>query len=131
MQPLVENSLYHGIKYKRAKGKIVVTGAMEGDQIHLTVKDNGVGMTSEELERLRTEISKPCKETEAGFGLANVNERIRMNFGTEYGMKITSEKDKGTIVDIWIPAIPMSKKTSGENEVIQNDSMEGEKGGDA
>ena len=131
LQPLVENSLYHGIKYKRAKGKIVVTGAMEGDQIHLKVEDNGVGMTPEELEILRAEISRPCKETEAGFGLANVNERIRMNFGPEYGMKISSEKDKGTIVDIWIPAIPMSQKALSENTVIQNDSMEGEKGEEA
>ena len=131
LQPLVENSLYHGIKYKRAKGKIVVTGAMEGDQIHLKVEDNGVGMTPEELGRLRAEISRPCKETEAGFGLANVNERIRMNFGPEYGMKISSEKDKGTIVDIWIPAIPMSQKALSENTVIQNDSMEGEKGEEA
>ncbi|MGN0413309.1 MAG: sensor histidine kinase [Lachnospiraceae bacterium] len=111
LQPLVENALYHGIKYKRAKGKILVTGVLEKEQIHLKVEDNGVGMTPEELEKLRSEISRPCKETEAGFGLANVNERIRMNFGPEYGMKINSEKDKGTVVDIWIPAEEMPTKT--------------------
>ena len=77
----------------------------------MKVEDNGVGMTPEELEKLRSEISRPCKETEAGFGLANVNERIRMNFGPEYGMKINSEKDKGTVVDIWIPAEEMPTKT--------------------
>ena len=88
---------------------------MEKEQIHLKVEDNGIGMTPEELEKLRAEISRPCKETEAGFGLANVNERIRMNFGPEYGMTINSEKDKGTVVDIWIPAILIQERTSGED----------------
>ncbi len=111
LQPLVENSLYHGIKYKRAKGKIWVTGTMQrgalpgGDRILLCVQDNGAGMDSEEVERLQAEIQKPCKETEKGFGLANVNERIRMNFGMEYGMTIESEKGSGTKVSILIPAV--------------------------
>ena len=113
LQPLVENSLYHGIKYKRAKGKIWIMGEMkrgelpEKDQILLCVQDNGVGMDEEELNRLREEISKPCKETEKGFGLANVNERIRMNFGMEYGMTIESEKGGGTKVSIVIPAVKL------------------------
>lgn len=106
LQPLVENSIYHGIKYKRAKGCITVTGQMEGERILLRVKDDGVGMEEEDLRKLQTEIEKPCKETEKGFGLANVNERIRMNFGAEYGMKIDSVKGKGTCVEIVIPAVP-------------------------
>lgn len=111
LQPLVENSLYHGIKYKRAKGKIWVTGTLqegsspEEDRILLCVRDNGIGMEAEEVTRLQAEIQKPCKETEKGFGLANVNERIRMNFGMEYGMTIESEKGVGTKVRIVIPAV--------------------------
>ena len=73
--------------------------------IVLTVRDNGVGMDEEELEVLRKEIERPCKETEKGFGMANVNERIHMYFGQEYGMTIHSKKGKGTIVEITIPAI--------------------------
>ena len=121
LQPLVENSLYHGIKYKRAKGKICITGEMEQDtlagedRILLCVQDNGVGMDEEELERLRVEISKPCKETEKGFGLANVNERIRMNFGMEYGMTIESQKGSGTKVSVVIPAIRLYEKAAGES----------------
>ena len=83
LQPLVENSLYHGIKYKRAKGVIVVTGKLLGDTVLFQVQDNGVGMEKEELDNLRSEIRKPCQDTGKGFGLANVNERIRMNFGVE------------------------------------------------
>ncbi len=104
LQPLVENSLYHGIKYKRAKGKITIEGGEDGELIRFSVRDNGVGMEKEELERLREEISRPCKETKKGFGLANVNERIRMNFGMQYGMEIHSVKGEGTCVNITIPA---------------------------
>lgn len=131
LQPLVENSLYHGIKYKRAKGKIWITGEMRHDvssgedRILLCVQDNGVGMDEEELGRLRVEISKPCKETEKGFGLANVNERIRMNFGMEYGMTIESEKGSGTKVSITIPAV----KLQGElpEETLQGSAKTGKK----
>ena len=105
LQPVVENALYHGIKYKRAKGCIHIHGEKEGDIIRLTVRDDGVGMDEEELAQLRQQIEKPCQETEKGFGLANVNERIHMYFGYEYGMKIQSEKGKGTTVEIVIPAI--------------------------
>lgn len=106
LQPLVENSLYHGIKYKRAKGSIIVTGSMSEGKIRLKVEDNGVGMNPEELANLQNEITKPCKDTGKGFGLANVNERIRMNFGAEYGMTIESESGRGTCVEIVIPAVP-------------------------
>ncbi len=105
LQPLVENSLYHGIKYKRAKGTIRVSGELIDGKVHFKVQDNGVGMEPEELEKLRGEIVKPCKDTEKGFGLANVNERIRMNFGTEYGMYIDSAVGEGTCVEIVIPAV--------------------------
>ena len=104
LQPLVENALYHGIKYKRAKGFIHVNGERDGDKIYLTVQDDGVGMDEEELVQIREEISRPCKETVKGFGLANVNERIRMYYGSEYGMSIESEKGRGTIVELVIPA---------------------------
>lgn len=112
LQPLVENSLYHGIKHKRAKGSIRVTGRLSGELITLTVTDDGVGMQVEELINLQNEIEKPCKDTEKGFGLANVNERIRMNFGTEYGMSIESAPGEGTSVTVTIPAEPYERESS-------------------
>lgn len=105
LQPLVENALYHGIKYKRAKGYIHIAGEKAGDVLRLTVRDNGVGMEEDELRELQKEIERPCRETEKGFGLANVNERIRMYFGADYGMRVESEKGKGTVVELTIPAI--------------------------
>lgn len=122
LQPVVENALYHGIKYKRAKGCIHIHGEKEGDIIRLTVRDDGVGMDEDELEQLRQQIEKSCQETEKGFGLANVNERIHMYFGPEYGMKIQSQKGKGTTVEIVIPAIleaPVEKTGNDTAKVVE------------
>ncbi len=113
LQPIVENALYHGIKYKRAKGTIRVTGSREGDLIKLVVNDDGVGMDEAELISLREQIMLPCQEADKGFGLANVNERIRMNFGPEYGMEIESEQGVGTTVTI---TIPVRERRSGDEK---------------
>ncbi len=105
IQPIVENALYHGLKIKRAKGHIFINVQKKEELLYLTVEDNGVGMEPEELRQLREEIRRPCEERDKGFGLANVNERIRMYFGEQYGMTIESEKGKGTIIQIVLPAI--------------------------
>lgn len=110
LQPLVENALYHGIKYKRAMGKITITGRMQERRIVLKVQDNGVGMEPEKLAHLRREIERPCKDTEGGFGLANVNERIRIYFGDYYGMQIDSVQGEGTTVTVTIPALQTPPK---------------------
>lgn len=127
LQPVVENALYHGIKYKRAKGYIHVNGQMDGELIRLTVRDNGAGMEEEELEELRKEIGRPCKETERGFGLANVNERIHMYFGKQYGITIRSVRDKGTIVEITLPAIQTEYRKEEQSlpEIHRNIQGEG------
>ena len=128
LQPLVENALYHGIKYKRSRGMIEITGTKEGENLYLTVADDGVGMDEDELKKLEKEISRPCKETESGFGLANVNERIRMYFGAEFGMKIWSEKGSGTRITIEIPAItddpekPEAGKQNTRSEEAENEA---------
>lgn len=105
LQPLVENALYHGIKYKRAKGRVYITGELDNETIVLTVQDNGVGMELNDLLALREQMEKPCQETEKGYGLANVNERIKVNYGEQYGIHITSELGKGTKVTVTIPAM--------------------------
>lgn len=105
LQPLVENALYHGIKYKRAKGLLNISGELIENEIVLKVSDDGAGIDSDKLAYLREKITRPCNESEGGFGLANVSERIRMNFGDEYGMSIDSQVGKGTVVTVRIPAL--------------------------
>ena len=119
LQPLVENALYHGIKPKRSKGRVRITGNLTEDhQIYLCVEDDGVGMQIEELEALRARILLPCSdETNKGFGMANVNERIRLNFGKEYGMTIDSAPGEGTKVSLMIPAQWMPEETRDQQSL--------------
>ena len=100
LQPLVENALYHGVKLKRALGCITVTGRAEGGDILLRVADDGVGMTPERLEQLRS--SRDSGER-VGFGLATVDERLRLLFGPDYGLSIASREGEGTTVTVRIP----------------------------
>jgi Predicted signal transduction protein with a C-terminal ATPase domain len=109
LQPLVENSLYHGIKMLRARGKITVTGELLGEDICFHVIDNGVGMDPEELIGLRKEVEFPGSEQSTGFGLANVNKRIKLNYGNMYGLDIQSKKGEGTDIAITIPARLMKR----------------------
>lgn len=104
MQPLVENSLYHGIKMLRARGKITITGEIIDQVIFLHVIDNGIGMDEDELNALRKEVETPGGKQSTGFGLANVNKRIKLNYGNMYGMEIQSKKGVGTDIILKFPA---------------------------
>lgn len=105
LQPVVENALYHGIKNKRGGGKIVISAKDEGSRLILTVEDDGIGMDEESLGYLTRIIKgkeKPSSDN-TGFGMANVAERMRLNYGKNYGLRVYSEYGKGTKVDIIIP----------------------------
>ena len=103
LQPLVENALYHGIKNKRGKGMIRVDGERDGADCILRITDNGRGMTAERLEQVREGIrNRNVRETDI-YGLYNVNERIRLNFGEDYGITITSVYGEGTCVTVRLP----------------------------
>lgn len=120
VQPLVENALYHGIKNKRGKGKITVRGYREGSFFILEVQDNGIGMQPERLEQVRNAlVHKQFVESKV-YGLYNVNERIRLNCGEEYGLRISSTYQEGTTVKILLP--DADSGLSSLEEEIQPDS---------
>jgi len=96
LQPLVENSLYHGIKHTRERGKIIVTIKKEGERLRFSVADNGIGMSPEALETLIYDINHG--NGEKGYGLFNVNRRLKLYYGSSEGIEIKSEYKKGTEV---------------------------------
>ena len=105
LQPLVENALYHGIKYKRGGGTIRVTGQMEDGMLTFTVSDTGKGMDGPTLEALRARMAeKQLSQTSGvhGFGLVNVNLRIRLYYNQPEGLRIESGPE-GTKVMFRVP----------------------------
>lgn len=106
LQPIVENALYHGIKNCRKKGFLKISGWQEEEDILLKVEDNGIGMKPEELLKMQRLVQNGGEDLglREGFGIANVAERIRLNFGETYGVSIESEYGVGTSVTVRIPA---------------------------
>lgn len=98
LQPIVENSILHGFASKGGRGNIDLKVALHGENIIFTVQDDGCGMSEEMLAQL---LQNEASST--GYGMKNVNNRIKLYYGEEYGMKITSEIGKGTCVTICIP----------------------------
>ncbi|MCR5214402.1 MAG: sensor histidine kinase [Eubacterium sp.] len=109
LQPIVENALYHGIKNKRGGGRIRVEGYLDENndkEIVFKIIDNGIGMEEEDLDKLRRIISgNIVMDDQAGFGMANVEKRIEMMYGSEYGIKVDSKYQEGTTVTVRIPAL--------------------------
>ena len=96
LQPLVENALYHGIKNTRERGKITVSVKKEGEKLRFSVTDNGIGMTPETLETLINDIN--YGNGEKGYGLFNVNRRLKLYYDLAEGIEIKSEYKIGTQV---------------------------------
>ena len=105
LQPLVENAIYHGMEFKDGDGIIAVTAVQKEDGLWFTIQDNGLGMTEEQVESLLTDHAHVSSKRGSGIGVKNVNERIRLYFGNEYGLFIESEPDEGTTIRIHLPAV--------------------------
>jgi two-component system, sensor histidine kinase YesM len=108
LQPLVENALYHGIKNKRQGGTISVRAKRKGqDEIIIEVEDDGIGFTPGKLAQLRAELEDESGDfkLESGFGIGNVNKRIRLYYGKRHGVSIQSAYNTGTCVTLVIPAL--------------------------
>jgi two-component system sensor histidine kinase YesM len=106
LQPIVENALYHGIKNKRGGGMVTVRGWKDDERLIFEVQDNGIGMTPQELEHLKGLISgEIVDEEQHGFGMANVQQRLQLYFGKEYGVSVSSAYQEGTLIRVVIPAM--------------------------
>lgn len=103
LQPLVENALYHGIKYKEQKGLIRLTGGYDRstkqEGIEIRVADNGAGMSAETLAH----IFEQKEKNESGIGISNIQDRLQLYYGNGYGLSYESTEGEGTTVTIRIP----------------------------
>lgn len=102
LQPIIENAIYHGLNRMIDEGFIEIKIFEDGGDVVFTVEDNGVGMTKEQCESI---LHKEVKGQTGGIGIKNVNDRVKIYFGEQYGMKIESELDEGTKVSIRMPKL--------------------------
>ncbi|WP_256759335.1 sensor histidine kinase [Cohnella sp. WQ 127256] len=114
LQPIVENSIYHGLKNKRGKGHIAIQGRIKEDRLIISIRDNGVGIPKEKLDSIfcGRDVNQDNNKDKGGFGLKVTNERIKLYFGTEYGVEIHSVFGEGTVVTITLPTL----ETGGDLE---------------
>ncbi|BCK01167.1 sensor histidine kinase [Anaerocolumna chitinilytica] len=101
LQPLVENAIHHGRKDEEQVLHIWVTVSVSQDRVVYEVKDDGLGIGADKLERLRKEL----KNSEEGYGLKNVDIRVKLNYGEQYGVSISSNHGEGTCVRVEIPQV--------------------------
>ena len=103
LQPLLENSIYHGIKEKQGMGKIVLRMELTEDTLRFHVWDNGAGISPDLLQKLRQSLQEEEKKEEASFGLYSINRRIRLFFGPEFGLELESRQGEYTCITVTIP----------------------------
>ncbi len=108
IQPMVENAIYHGLKPKRGRGLINITGSIAYGRVTLKVEDTGVGMDRETLEKLRHQIAN---DDPSSFALVAAYKRLRLVYGNDCTFAIDSELNSGTAITMTIPY-----KTEGTNE---------------
>ena len=117
IQPLLENAIYYGVGNmdEDDDGQILVRGEKKGEDIYISIEDNGMGMPEDIRDNILTDNSKVPKHG-SGVGVINVHSRIRLMFGPEYGLEVYGELDEGTKVVIHIPAIPYTKENAEQLE---------------
>ena len=105
LQPLVENAIYHGMEFMDGEGEIKLSVMRKEDNLIIQVSDNGLGMTEEQVKSLFSHDVHVTSKKGSGIGVKNVNERIKLYFGENYGLTIDSEPDEGTTITILLPAV--------------------------
>lgn len=109
LQPIVENAIFHGLEPKMVKGRLWIGSRISEGKVIIWVKDDGMGIDAEQLQKMQLQfknpsaLEQPGTSKKSGIGLCNVNNRIKLTYGNEYGLSISSMPDAGTEVNITIP----------------------------
>ncbi|MCL2865647.1 MAG: sensor histidine kinase [Lachnospiraceae bacterium] len=96
LQPLVENAIYHGLKYKENRGELRIKGYLAEDKVHLEIQDNGRGMDAETLLHI-------FDEKQSGVGINNIQKRLKLYYGADYGIYYESQWNQGTVAHVILP----------------------------
>ncbi|OPH50409.1 hypothetical protein BC351_07035 [Paenibacillus ferrarius] len=115
LQPILENAIIHGFYGKEAMGIVKISCKKQRDQLIITITDNGKGMKQPTMEAL---LQTKKVESLCGIGIANVNDRIRLNYGEPYGLEIDSELGVGTEVIVVLPLLPNNPDQPATTRVL-------------
>lgn len=119
IQPLLENSIKHGVRHKEEKGKIKVKIFERNHRLVVTIIDNGIGIEKERLNRIKRVLQSEWTQEEH-IGLINTNQRLRILYGQDYSIRISSRENRGTVIILLLPKYWENKKNEGakQNEKI-------------
>lgn len=117
IQPIVENSVIHGLECREGGGLVSLSGYATRNRLVILVEDNGIGISQDKLDRLNEELYQACslptpgieKEKHRGIALLNISQRIKLHYGNDYGLSIMSTPNVSTTVEITLPAIRNAK----------------------
>lgn len=112
LQPIIENAIVHGLEMQMDNGHIRIHAYESEDTLVLAIADDGLGMSTAQLEKLRHYLENPSDSTLSGIGLLNVHQRIQLHYGEEYGLKINSIEEQGTTIILRIPNRLLMEKRS-------------------
>lgn len=117
LQPLVENSIYHGIKVRDGKeGSVSLTAKKKGDIVEIILDDTGTGMTQRQIDEMNQHLSE--YDESFGYGVRNVNKRIELLYGAEYGLHYLRNLSGGVTVEIRIPYVTKIQEEKIQGEII-------------
>ena len=116
LQPLIENAIYHGLKYKEGKGLLIVRGYREGENAVIQIRDNGAGMDEQTLAHIFEKHKVNYRSN--GVGVYNVQKRLQLYYGMDYGITYSSKQGEGTTASIVIPMNMIPMKQEADHEKI-------------
>jgi two-component system sensor histidine kinase YesM len=111
LQPIVENAICHGLEYKKGSGILRINAFIEGPNIIFEILDDGIGIPAEQLSNMQRVLNEPPqfeklgRRDKRGIGIANVNSRIKLYYGKEYGLTVSSKQNVGTCIQITVPKL--------------------------
>ena len=117
IQPVVENAFVHGIEGCKDNGRIDIKVYYSGDNVIIDVMDNGSGMSKEKLRELEAKLRRNDTSSGKSIGLTNVNKRIKMYHGEQYGLTIKTKEGGGTTIRITLPRNPVSRSSASGGSI--------------